>query len=132
MQHRRRLRLQEHDYSAPGAYFVTVCTHKKEVILGEIQGETTRLSPAGETVSVCWKEIPIHFRGVELDVFVVMPNHFHGILLITAVVVVGARHTCPDRRCWVPRPYYAATGESRMPEIRCPRSLVPLSQPLLG
>jgi putative transposase len=66
-------RLPGHDYSSPGAYFVTVCTHRRALLFAE--------APAIEAVQACWIEIPSHF-AVELDAFVVMPNHVHGIVLI--------------------------------------------------
>ncbi len=79
---RRLTRLREHDYAAPGAYFVTVCTLHKEPILGEIQGESLRLSPAGLIVNEAWHDLPRHYAHVQLDAFVVMPNHVHGIIFI--------------------------------------------------
>jgi hypothetical protein len=121
---RHATRLRAFNYASAGAYFVTVCTRNKEPTLGEILGQTPRLSRAGEIVSACWREIPVHFPGVELDVFVVMPNHIHGVLFITTV---GATHTCPDRRYWVRRPYEPFTLLGLKLAL-CPPSSVPSSR----
>ena len=80
--HRRSIRLKEHDYSQPGAYFVTICTRDRACLFGEIVDGEMRLNEAGEIARGCWEEIPRHFPLVELDAFVVMPNHVHGIIVI--------------------------------------------------
>jgi putative transposase len=72
---RRSLRLQEYDYSQEGAYFVTICTHKKMSLFEK--------EPISAIVEKCWLEIPSHFPNVQLDEWVIMPNHMHGILIIT-------------------------------------------------
>ena len=82
---RKSLRIPEYDYSQPGAYFVTVCSHERSMLFGHIDGGQTGLSPIGHAIVRCWTAIPSHFPGVEIDVSVVMPNHIHGIILITAV-----------------------------------------------
>ena len=79
--HRRSIRLKGYDYSQPGAYFVTVCTNKWKCLFGEIVGGTMVLNQLGQIVSGCWNEIPEHFPNVELDEFVTMPNHLHGIVV---------------------------------------------------
>ncbi len=66
-------RLPNHDYASPGAYFVTVCTHRRAPLFES--------SEIADKVQMCWEQIPVHF-GVEVDAFVVMPNHVHGILLV--------------------------------------------------
>lgn len=82
VQHRRSIRLQRYDYSCAGAYFVTICTQNRECLFGEVVDEVVRLNNAGKVVEECWQEIPSHFPQVELDEFVIMPNHVHGILVI--------------------------------------------------
>ena len=79
---RRSVRLKDYDYSQEGAYFVTICTYRKVCILGEIVNAEMRLNKYGNTVSKCWLEIPRHFPNVEIDAFVIMPNHVHGIVNI--------------------------------------------------
>ena len=87
--HRRSIRLPEYDYTLPGAYFVTICTYKRAHLFGQVIDGGMQLSRYGQIAHACWEEIPAHFPHVELDAFVVMPNHIHGI------IVVGARHAVP-------------------------------------
>ena len=90
---RHPLRLEEYDYSRAGAYFITVCTKDHENILGEIVNGSMRLNPFGEIVEACWEGLPSRYPDIELDAFVVMPNHIHGIIIIS----VGAIHELPLR-----------------------------------
>lgn len=83
IRHRKSIRLKEYDYSQPGEYFVTICTYDKKCVFGKIIGEKIELSPIGKMARQCWEEIPKHFSEVELDEYVVMPNHIHGIIIIT-------------------------------------------------
>jgi REP element-mobilizing transposase RayT len=80
--HRRSNRLQDYDYSQRGAYFVTLCTHQRGLIFGAVVGGIMQLNQAGQWAERCWLSIPNHFPQVELDVFVVMPNHLHGVIVI--------------------------------------------------
>ncbi|MGA9364676.1 MAG: transposase [Bacteroidota bacterium] len=80
--HRRSICLKGYDYSLSGAYFVTVCTKNRSPLLGTIVNGEMRLSPIGEVSKKLWYEIPRHFLDVQLDEFVVMPNHIHGIVLL--------------------------------------------------
>ncbi len=91
MHHRRSIRLQNYDYTQAGAYFITLCTYKRQCILGEVVADKVQLTHAGEVARECWDAIPDHFPQVELDAYVIMPNHSHSILVIT----VGATHASP-------------------------------------
>lgn len=71
---RRSLRLKDYDYSQEGAYFVTICTQRKMMLF-----ENEEIRAIAER---CWLEIPEHFPNVQLDEWIIMPNHFHGILII--------------------------------------------------
>ncbi len=97
--HRRSIRLPDYDYTQNGAYVVTICTHGREALFGEIVDGEMRLNDFGRIVEVCWFAIPEHFPHVEIDAFVVMPNHVHGIIVITGIDSdngnVGARHALP-------------------------------------
>ena len=75
-------RLRGHDYSQPGAYFVTICTSSRQNFFGEIADCQMRLNIAGIFAERCWQEIPKHFSTVGLDEFVIMPNHVHGLIII--------------------------------------------------
>jgi REP element-mobilizing transposase RayT len=81
--HRRSIRLKGHDYALPGAYFVTVSTRDRVCLFGHVVNGEMRLNEYGEIARRCWEDIPDHFPFVELDAFVVMPNHIHGIVVIT-------------------------------------------------
>jgi len=82
--HRRSIRLRGFDYSRVGIYFITVTTYERERVFGEIRDGVLYPSTAGEIAASCWRQLPERFPAVELDAFVVMPNHLHGILRITS------------------------------------------------
>jgi len=97
--HRRRsVRLKRWDYASRGAYFVTVCAHGRECVFGEVRSGRVVLNGADKIVESAWNDLPLHYPRVELDVFVVMPNHVHGILIIGRGLSVGARHASPLRK----------------------------------
>ena len=77
-------RLQTWDYGSDAAYFVTVCTKNREHLFGEIINGEMRLNELGEFVEIEW-ENSIELRpdmNLLMDEYVVMPNHFHGIIII--------------------------------------------------
>ncbi|MGL4503022.1 MAG: transposase [Planktothrix sp.] len=80
--HRRSIRLQGYDYSQPGAYFITICIDKRECLLGDIQEQTVILSRYGEVVNFNWFNLTKIYPGIQLDSFVIMPNHIHGIIML--------------------------------------------------
>ena len=83
---RKPTRLKNYDYSSCGAYFITICTHKKQKILCDIVGEglcalpITKLTPIGEAVKVSIKYIADNYGNISVDKFVIMPNHIHLII----------------------------------------------------
>ncbi len=81
--HRRSIRLQGYDYSQPGAYFITLCTQNRECLFGEILNGEMRLNEFGVLVKNEWLKTGIIRPNIVIDAFVVMPNHLHGILIIT-------------------------------------------------
>jgi putative transposase len=82
--HRRSTRLRDHDYSQHGTYFITICTKDRRCLLGEIQDGVPLLSPIGRAAERHWFDLPNRFPCVVLDAFVVMPDHIHGILVLTS------------------------------------------------
>jgi REP element-mobilizing transposase RayT len=94
--HRRSIRLSTYDYTEPGAYFVTICTQDHTCLFGEIINGEMRMNEAGSMVQGVWDEFPSHYPGVSTDAFVIMPNHIHGIVVLT-LVEAGPR-ACPDSR----------------------------------
>ena len=87
--HRRSIRLKRYDYTQRGAYFVTICTHQRNCLFGEIVDGEIKLNTNGEIARGSWLSIPRHFKNVELDEFVIMPNHLHGIIIIESSEVAG-------------------------------------------
>jgi putative transposase len=96
---RKNIRLKGYDYSSPGGYFVTICTFKKRWLFGTIAHDEMQLSESGMAAKKCWEEIPEHFSNVLPDVFVVMPNHIHGIIAICETTMVGTRHAVSLQNC---------------------------------
>ena len=94
---RKTLRLPGFDYARPGAYFVTLVTAGREDLLGAVVGGRVQLSGYGEIVAAEWQKTASIRREIELDVFIVMPNHLHGIVVIGGDVVVGAHGRAPLR-----------------------------------
>jgi len=89
--HRRSIRLRGYDYAQAGAYFVTVCVHEGRHLLGAFQDGELQLHEPGEIVTACWQDLVRHYPHVILDEFVVMPNHVHGIIVLSDVAAgVGA------------------------------------------
>ena len=89
--HRKNLRIPDFDYSQPGSYYVSIVTQGRRKLFGQIVDGEMVLNDIGKMVEEVWVAIPEHFPNVELGEFVVMPNHFHGVITIT----VGARHAVP-------------------------------------
>ena len=88
---RRSTRLRGYDYSQSGAYFVTVCVQNRQSVLGKVTHWRMMLSGAGRMVEEEWLKTPAVRPQVQLDEFVVMPNHFHGIIMIrNEPTIVGA------------------------------------------
>jgi putative transposase len=83
MHNRRSIRLKDYDYRQNGTYFVTICSHERLCLFGSVIDGEMALNDWGRITQTCWSEIPAHYPIVELDVFVVMPNHVHGIIVIT-------------------------------------------------
>lgn len=81
MLRRRTIRLEHHDYAEDGVYFVTICTHLREWMFGEIVDDDMQLNAYGAIVMDEWQRTGAR-EFVELDAFVVMPNHVHGIIVI--------------------------------------------------
>lgn len=88
--HRRSIRLKGYDYAQAGAYFITIATQDRACLFGVVADGRMHLNEAGRMVFAEWDALPTRYPMVELDAFVVMPNHVHGIIVITNKYVVGA------------------------------------------
>jgi len=87
----RSIRLKGYDYTQPGAYFVTIVTRNRACLFGDVVEGEVRLSHFGEIARRNWQAMGEHFPYTESAVFVIMPNHVHGIIFIA----VEARHAVP-------------------------------------
>jgi putative transposase len=81
--HRRSIRLQEYDYAQPGAYYVTVVVWQRKFLFGDVVNKEMVLSNFGLVAKQQWEKIPRRFPNIELGAFIIMPNHMHGIIVIT-------------------------------------------------
>ena len=80
---RRSIRLPGFDYTSAGHYFVTICTKDRNPLLGQVIDDCVDLSTYGDIVADCWRWLSERYPYIELDEWVVMPNHLHGILVIS-------------------------------------------------
>ena len=92
---RKLHRLQTWDYSAPGYYFITICTKDKRCILSDIHNGQIRLTRIGAIAEKCWLRMAEVVPHVTLDYYAIMPNHIHGIVVIGAHPKAAAR-SIPD------------------------------------
>lgn len=79
---RRSIRLKGYDYTQVGAYFVTITVRSRLALFGEVVNDAVHLNDAGEMAREVWLTMPHRFPLVEMDAFVVMPDHVHGIIVI--------------------------------------------------
>ena len=82
LHHRHSIRLFGYDYAQSGAYFITICTHNRECIFGEIIDQAMNYNELGNIVRSHWHKLAIHHPNIEVDELIVMPNHLHGIIII--------------------------------------------------
>ena len=79
---RRSIRLSGYDYQSAGAYFVTLCTQNRLCLFGDIANGEMILNDSGHMVHRIWNELPLFYPGADIDAFQIMPNHFHGIVIL--------------------------------------------------
>jgi REP element-mobilizing transposase RayT len=95
---RQSIRLPQWDYRRPGAYFVTVCAHERRCLFGEVVAGRMALNTYGRIVVEEWRRTEQIRDRVVLDAFVIMPNHVHGIIVITADGRASADDVTTNRR----------------------------------
>jgi len=115
--HRRSIRLRGYDYTQTGAYFVTICTHDRQCLFGEIVDGQMVLNDAGRMVETVWNEIPIHYYGVDIDAFQIMPNHIHGIVLLVGAGPCACPHTVKPPRAGMGQPQGVAPTGLSLPDV---------------
>jgi putative transposase len=79
---RKLLRLKDFDYSTEAAYFVTIHANDNEELFGKIVDEKMILNDIGKMIGEWWKKLEQKYKDILLDEYIVMPNHFHGIIMI--------------------------------------------------
>lgn len=99
---RRSIRLRNYDYRRCGVYFVTICAYQKRKLFGTVVEGTVSLSSVGEVVSDEWRRIAQARANVEIDHYVVMPNHLHGLLIISERINASSDQ-CSDGPLSAPR-----------------------------
>jgi len=88
--HRVSIRLRGYDYAQTGAYFVTICTHRRQCLFGEIHNGQMQVNEAGNMVQENWEALPGRFPFLVTDNFVIMPNHLHGIVCLVGQEMMTA------------------------------------------
>ena len=83
--HRRSIRLRNYDYRRQGSYYVTICAHEKRCIFGEIKDNAACLNEIGNIAKSNWLTLPQRFPTLEIDEYIIMPNHMHGIITLTGM-----------------------------------------------
>jgi putative transposase len=101
--YREHVRLKGFDYRSNHAYFVTICTRDRECILGTVDVDVVRPTRRGLVVQDCWNNLRAHHPQIELDAFVVMPNHIHGIICIVGDDVAATPASPIPRRAKGPK-----------------------------
>jgi len=87
--HRRSIRLKGYDYSQAGAYFITICCEHRICRFGKIENNEMILNELGNIAYNEWAKLAERFANFEMDVFQIMPNHMHGIIVLKNVVGAG-------------------------------------------
>jgi REP element-mobilizing transposase RayT len=90
---RQSIRLKNYDYSQAGLYFITICTQHRRCLFGEINADVMVLNDLGHCVNQCWSELHEYYANSRLHEFVIMPNHFHGV--IELINIAGAMNLAP-------------------------------------
>lgn len=93
---RKSIRLTGYDYAQRGAYFITICVNNRKCLFGNVCDGEMVLNEWGKIIDKCWNEIPQHFPHIELDEYIIMPNHIHGIINICR----GTACRAPTMECF--------------------------------
>ena len=92
------LRLKDYDYTQPGPYFVTAVTDGRKCIFGNVVGGGMQLNESGQIVADAWQWLGLQYPYLELGAAVVMPKHFHGIIMIGEPSCRGGTRPAPTGR----------------------------------
>ena len=97
LHNRKKNRLPEYDYSKPGYYYVTICTHNRIEWFGDINDGCMNLNDCGLVVKQQWEWLGNQYPYVTLDKYIIMPNHLHGIVLLNRPVRNGRDRSLPSK-----------------------------------
>jgi REP element-mobilizing transposase RayT len=89
MPERKLNRLAGYDYSTPGSYFITICVKNRDSVFGEIKNSIMILNEFGKIIDQQWNWLFNQYDYIEKDEYIIMPNHFHGIIQIAGIVGNG-------------------------------------------
>lgn len=87
--HRRSIRLKGYDYSQTGLYFITICTHNRAYLFGDVANGEMIANDAGRMIADEWLKLPDRFKNLVLHQYAVMPNHFHAIMEIAGIATAN-------------------------------------------
>jgi REP element-mobilizing transposase RayT len=112
-------RLQNWDYRWDGYYFITICTKDKIEYFGEIKNGKMVLSSLGIIADVLWHEIKNHAQNIKLDAFIVMPNHIHGIIILSgnSIDTVETRYTLSPNKKTIGQQRFQNQGKNSISSI---------------
>ncbi len=96
--HRRSIRLKDYDYSQTGAYYVTINVQNRECLFGKIVNYEMEFNDAGKMIEEQWNVLLERFPGLELDAYQIMPNHFHGIVVVGAAFMAALDTNISENR----------------------------------
>ena len=111
--HRRSIRLKDYDYAGTGAYFLTICTFQRECLFGEVVDGDMRLNDAGYIVHEEWQKTAVMRPNVIVDLHMVMPNHFHSIIVVGAHCMRPVAAGNVGAHCGAPNPKGACNAPLR-------------------
>ena len=107
---RKDIRLQGHDYSSAGKYFVTICVKDRHELLGKVLvGDAPlrvphcTLSEYGTFIDTQIRKISSIYPEAFVDTYVIMPNHIHMIVSITGTGIGGTRRGASPTKAFIPR-----------------------------
>ena len=117
---RKRNRLKNFDYSTPGYYFVTICVHtvlKGQNVFGIIKNGKMDLNKYGRILNHVWQGLPCHYHNCSLDEYIIMPDHFHGIVEIINDENIGIGFVGNGFKPFPTKPSHTMMKRHGLPEI---------------
>ena len=120
--HRRSIRLKNYDYSQAGIYYITIVTQNRECLFGDVVNGEMIINTFGRIIEYHWQKLPSHFKNIKLDYFQIMPNHFHGIIVI--MDDAGAIHSVENKL----QNENDSVGDESLPHGTQPGSLAAIMQ----